>query len=114
MKRAHFIFCKYRLTLVNIWKILNPYLGPSLSRRMRIHIYHFSLPPILKRNLFRMKLNESNPKPIKSPRALSCVATLSDFLVCIAGVFKKVHANQHSYAPLYFVNPLIPQCCTLD
>jgi len=26
-----------------------------------------------------MKLNQSNPKPIKSPRALSCVATLSDF-----------------------------------
>jgi len=27
-----------------------------------------------------MKLNQSNPKPIKSPRAISCVATLSDFL----------------------------------
>jgi len=26
-----------------------------------------------------MKLNQSNSKPIESPRTLSCVATLSDF-----------------------------------
>jgi len=31
-----------------------------------------------------MKLKQSNPKPIKSPRALSCVATLSDFFVFVS------------------------------
>jgi len=30
-----------------------------------------------------MKLNQSNPKPIKLPRALSCVATLSDGFIII-------------------------------
>jgi len=35
-----------------------------------------------------MKLNQSNPKPIKSSRALSCVATLSDFfLTCKSARF---------------------------
>ena len=41
--------------------------------------YHFKIQPILNRNPSRMKLNQSNPKLIKLPRALSCVATLSDF-----------------------------------
>ena len=75
-------FCKYRLTLVNFWKILNPYLGPAHPSLDKCEsTYHFKLQPILNRNQSGMKLNLSNPKPIKSPRALSCVATLSDFSV---------------------------------
>jgi len=76
MKRAHFIFFNYRSTLVNVWKILNPYRGLSSSRRMRILI------PFQTSSNPKPKPISNEMKPVKSLtyQIASCLKLRSNFI----------------------------------